>query len=487
MPGDFAFISVDLKGRAVEADRAKIRSQCMQGKNRRIGSRRDVRSARKLRKAAGFQEQKWTVYQDSQAAQGDYHGSGLENTETKPQPYVDGFAGLPLAAPSPPDIALVRLPIDTSPQSQELLFCYFQLDNELKLHVPFFSVLDFEAFETLQYRWIFEDSIFLQTVLLTTSALVDLHAGLPLQLKTVTRLRKTLKLLNQRLAEDDGYERDVTILIIIILTTVAVIFKDNVAVKAHLNGLGQIVHLRTASPINPKLMLKLDQLGLQYALATGYTPSYLCRTRPLLNHLPNRTVPLPLSMSTSLPPSIFPSLAPILQDLQRLVHSINHHLENGSRLLGEAFETENRSIQVRLLGLGSTATSTPSEAAREVIRLGMLAFLTTMSASPAPPVPNSATSRFPNLAEKLKFALTTTRKDDWEDIPWVIRVWLLISITLTCFTGQERWLREIWADVVKNGAALGWEDVRETLKSVMWIFVVHDRDGEVAWRKLTGR
>ena len=120
-------------------------------------------------------------------------------------------------------------------------------------------MLDFTAFENLQYRWIFEDSIFLQTALLTTSAFVDLQAGLPLQLTTVTRLRKTLRLLNQRLAEEDGYERDVTILIIVILTTVAVIFNDSVAVKAHLNGLDQIVQLRSASPINPKLLLKLDQ------------------------------------------------------------------------------------------------------------------------------------------------------------------------------------------------------------------------------------
>ena len=116
----FVFVAADQSGKSGVANRQLIRSQCMQGKNRRIGSRRTRKEFRRSHPVT-----KWIIYE------GDQSGEVLpsdRNCATS-----NGHAEVALVTPpaSPLEHGLVpeRVPRGLGSQCAEVLHC-------CKLHQP---------------------------------------------------------------------------------------------------------------------------------------------------------------------------------------------------------------------------------------------------------------------------------------------------------------------------------------------------------------
>jgi hypothetical protein len=91
--------------------------------------------------------------------------------------------------------------------------------------------------------WLFEDTAFLHSVLLSTSALHDFRRCRPLSKTTLYHLKRALACLNAKLTDTHGYLTEPTTWIIQTLATLAVLFGDCSAAATHMAGLKRIVAL----------------------------------------------------------------------------------------------------------------------------------------------------------------------------------------------------------------------------------------------------
>lgn len=130
------------------------------------------------------------------------------------------------------------------------------------------------------------------------------------------------------------------------------------------------------------------------------------------------------------------------------------------------------SLQSRLMNLRDLLEN-PIE---ELIRLTMLAFLTTTLKVPGRKIPYGWVVR--QLSDVYaKVAINTLERDT------SLRLWVLMTAAFTVTDAQEGWVREAWE---KDSSELDWEAVKNHLIRVMWIEIIHDRPGEMAFWKLEG-
>lgn len=238
-------IFADPTGRANEADRTRIRSRVMRGKNKREDSRRSLREARR-------------------SAVGD----------------VRVVAATHVPPPLSGDLALVQLAEDIDSRSQEMLFkskLLAAVHRAQRLKPPVFacktlnqslSPLDrcvsFPAVETHCFNWLFHDAAFLHCLLLLSCMLHDCALGTQLRPRTKAyfHLRQTIAELNRKLGQRDAYTKDSTLYVVEALTMLAAMTGDWRSASAHIAGLSRIVELRGGWRYlrqRPKLHFKLDR------------------------------------------------------------------------------------------------------------------------------------------------------------------------------------------------------------------------------------
>jgi hypothetical protein len=128
--------------------------------------------------------------------------------------------------------------------------------------LPIYRCLNFDEFEKSKIEWFFSDVTFFQCVLLATSAYQDAAVRGAFSDNTIVRMRRTLGLLNEKLSDSRTALMESTIFVIVILTAITATGGDFEAVRAHLNGLRQMLLLPGATNFSPamnKLRLKIDQ------------------------------------------------------------------------------------------------------------------------------------------------------------------------------------------------------------------------------------
>jgi hypothetical protein len=84
----------------------------------------------------------------------------------------------------------------------------------------------------------------------------------PLSSATYQHLRRVLPLLNLRLSEKEAYKNDITLYVVGILASIAVLFGDYHAAQTHAVGLSEIIRLRggcVAVNDNPAIQLSMDR------------------------------------------------------------------------------------------------------------------------------------------------------------------------------------------------------------------------------------
>jgi hypothetical protein len=108
----------------------------------------------------------------------------------------------------------------------------------------------------------------------------------------------------------------------------------------------------------------------------------------------------------------------------------------------------------------------------EVLRLGMVAFLTTTFRVPGQ-YEHPACAR---LAKPL-LASCTANRDGIAKLPGEMRTWFLLVGLMTASGFDHLQTRMAWRDLVPLPPALSWETVRGEAKKVMWIDAIHDALG----------
>lgn len=135
----------------------------------------------------------------------------------------------------------------------------------------------------------------------------------------------------------------------------------------------------------------------------------------------------------------------------------------------DTFHHSIHSIQSRLLELDGHL---PDHVA-ECVRLGMLALLTTTFRLPGPKI------RYTYLHKRLAEQLQAVRPETVSARKMVF--WSLMMGMVAIFELDEVWLRGVWDRV--RGEETEWNEVRQGLKSAIWIDFIHDEPGKGVFSK----
>jgi hypothetical protein len=220
---------------------SQIRSRCMQGKNKRDGSRRSRREGKK------FLEDRITEVESGTQGHG-ARTQALARTDLLLQTY--GLIAHPRSA---------GLDVQLDPVQA---FAYDLTNRSLS---PFECCIDFESmaghmvpFEKLQ-----SDELFVHSIIVAGYALRDFSRKSPSPTQqTMWHLQTTLSLLRVKLQSPFAYQEESIIHAVLNLAMLAGGFSQWTATIVHLNGLQRIIRLRGGAEFLakwPKLQLKLGR------------------------------------------------------------------------------------------------------------------------------------------------------------------------------------------------------------------------------------
>ncbi|KAF5964155.1 hypothetical protein FBULB1_12942 [Fusarium bulbicola] len=437
---EFTFLTVDGHGRPFEpGSRASIRSRCMKGVNVRQDSRRSMRKARKASYNASVSQELTSSHQSAIC-----------------EPLVKSL-----------QLRTHELRFNSSPLPSTALRLVVKynalLDATYPLERHFENTDDNPIHRMNDYLTLLnENKILLESIFLATYAVDDLCSGTKISPRSQQSLCTILSSLNNNLHRASTQQSHSTILIILILLFAAESFQDFKAITTHLVGLRRLLELRETKPVpmDSKLLFKIQQVDLRIALATGlplYFPwAYSYSQQPVGVIKPPSILPWLMA---------HPALMSCYQTLQTLSTHANRHQASKIRpLLSWAdFESQVSTSQTHLIGLGSSQLPRESEA----LRLGMLAFLSTLSRSPV------QKPRLPIFASQLEECYFAMKREQDPYMPLLI--WLMLMGCISTIDTSSSIL-SVWRSCVQPD--LSWGDVRKMVGELPWIQMMHDEPGE---------
>jgi hypothetical protein len=111
-------------------------------------------------------------------------------------------------------------------------------------------------------RWLSQDAGFVHITLFTTCAIDDFITQQPQTLQTTRYLRNVLSYLNAKLSEEDSYNSDSILVVVLTLAFIGTMLEDFEAVRTHIRGLHQLVRLRGGHEYlneHPQLYFKIER------------------------------------------------------------------------------------------------------------------------------------------------------------------------------------------------------------------------------------
>ncbi|KAF4419913.1 hypothetical protein FACUT_11353 [Fusarium acutatum] len=454
---EFTFLTVDGHGRPLEpGSRASIRSRCMKGVNVRKDSRRSRRQARKASETVAATEslRKATVSPEiTPPCQFTSCGPLSKSLQVRTDELGFDSSRLPSTA--------WRLVV----KFNALLDAAYPLETYL-------DNIDLQEHNMIDNLTLLnENKTLLESMFLATYAVDDLCSGTKLSLRSQQILCTILSSLNSSLRDPSGQQSYSTIFIILILLFAAESFRDFDAVSTHLDGLRRLLELRETKtvPLDSKLLFKIQQVDLRMSLATG---------RPL--YFPfDYSYPQPPAGVIS-PPSIIPwlmvhpALMTCYQTLQALSNDTNKRQASrvGPLLNWTDFQSQVSTRQTHLIGLGSSQLPVESEA----LRLGMLAFLSTLSRSPA------RKSHLPIFTSQLEECYLAMEQEQDSYMPLLI--WLMLMGYMSTIDTSSLISSSVWRSSVEPD--LSWQAAQRTVSEFPWINMIHDEPGGRSFRHLQG-
>lgn len=421
----------------------------MLGRNKREGSRRTQREKRKIANE--------TIQSVPSSRAPRY------STTFSPKPVINGLVPTRFAGRG----------ID--PEAEILLanaFAFNFLANDV---TPLERCTNLDCLESASFSWLFTDTTFLHSMLCASYAMKDFK---PPQSKsspgvqTIFHLQATLSSLRVKMQKAFAHQDESVLRVIINLTLLAIGFGDWVAAATHLEGLRGIVQLRGDAAFleeRPTLHFKLDRIDLAWHLASGRKPYFM---QPIKSWDCRIRCPYP-----TLPPNLYqPSAAwdfrivNVFKDFQNLTLMINRNRLKFVLNKPEVCRADLTSLQTRLICLGDVVTQ-PIE---ELVRLAMLAMLTTTFQLPGRRIP------YAWVVEQLRTMYITAGSEITQDKSLIL--WVLLTASITVARTHDTWIR----DALKTSiAGLEWENVQAHVSRVMWIEIVHNKPGQKAYDRLS--
>lgn len=361
------------------------------------------------------------------------------------------------------------------PEAEILLadaFAFNFLANDV---TPLERCTNLDCLESACFSWLFTDTTFLHSMLCASYAIKDFKSpqskGGP-GVQTTFHLQATLSLLRVKMQKAFAHQDESVLRVIINLTLLAIGFGDWATAATHLEGLRRIVQLRGDAAFleeRPTLHFKLDRIDLAWSLASGRKPYFM---QPVKSWDCRIRCPYPTP-----PPNLYqPSAAwdyrilNVFKDFQNLTLMINRNRLKFVINNPEVCRPDLTSLQTRLICLADVVTQ-PIE---ELVRLAMLAMLTTTFQLPGRRIP------YAWVVEQLRTMCITAGSEIRQDKSLLL--WVLLTASITVARTHDTWIRDALKTAV---AGLEWKDVQAHVSRVMWIGLVHDKPGQKAYERLS--
>lgn len=236
MPTNFEFVETTPSSSLKPGKDSRIRSRCMQGRNKREGSRRSLQERKK-------REREDSTTQVTKLVQ-------MQQTTMPPSLGSDG---------------LVHFACPVDPDGKGLLLKAFAYNVSNQPMTPLTQCVNFDELDAPSFQWLYTDEAFVHSVLCSSYAVNDFTLpswnGQPGR-DVVTHMGRTLALLAKKMDAVDAHQDEVVLCIIINLVILSAIYGDWKAASAHFAGLQKIVQLRggiTYLKTRSKLHFKLDR------------------------------------------------------------------------------------------------------------------------------------------------------------------------------------------------------------------------------------
>lgn len=351
------------------------------------------------------------------------------------------------------------------------LFVYNFFASEV---TPMERTTNLDCLESSSFLWLFTDTTFLHSVLCARYAIKDFMSpqwdGKP-GLKTVFHLRETVSLLRVKVQNEHAHHDESVLRVIVNLTLLATVLRDWKAVAAHLEGLLKIVQLRGNAlflKTRPTLHFKLDRIDLAWYLSTGQRPYFI---QPIESWSRKIVLPkFPLSSNCYRPSASWDyRLTNVFNDFQYLASRINRNKLKFVVNDPAIFQNDLTSLQTRLILLAELVT----EPIEEMVRLTMLAVLTTTFRYPGRKIP------YDWVVRQLELKYIAAGSEVLQEKS--LMIWVLLISSFTVSDVHSTWIRDAWS-VAASG--LKWADVKAHVLRVVWIEIVHNKPGQTAYEQL---
>ncbi|EWG55367.1 hypothetical protein FVEG_13378 [Fusarium verticillioides 7600] len=453
---EFTFLTVDGHGRPLEpGSRASIRSRCMKGVNVRQDSRRSKRKARKASETIAATESLSKNIESPEIASCQVTSCGPLSKSLQVRTDELGFDSSRL--PSTAWRLVVKF--------NALLDVAYPLETS-------FENIDPQEYSMIDHLTLLNDNkTLLESIFLATYTVDDLCSGTKLSPRSQRILCTILSSLNRSLGYASGQQSYTTIFIILILLFAAESFRDFDAVSIHLDGLRKLLELRETKPVplDSKLLFKIQQVDLRMSLATG-RPLYF----PFHYYYPQAPAGIIRPPSVIHWLMVHPALMACYQTLQALSNHANQYRCSTLKKCLDwfYFQSQVSTGQTLLIGIGNGHLPVVSEA----LRLGMLAFLSTLSRSP------TRKAHLPIFASQLEECCLAMKQEQDPHKPLLIWLMLMGCISTIDTSG---WISSAWSSSVPTD--LSWEAVQKVVVEIPWIHMIHDEPGERNYRHLQAR
>ncbi|KAI0549258.1 hypothetical protein F4679DRAFT_584831 [Xylaria curta] len=299
---------------------------------------------------------------------------------------------------------------------------------------------------------------------------------------------ETLHILRERMRlSEDIATSNSTLLVVVALTTHAILHGEFEVARCHVRGLHRIVHLRggidTFRPYH-KLLAEILRADISLSLHTGALPLFFQDSVPSGTHwrypqIPSQPVMGYTCINTYSALSrdtigcIDRDLEDVLAVLNEFSQQVNRATAVNGRLPKELLLDTMVFVMYRLLYLRFTSGSLD-----EVTRVGLLVFCfgTFVQWRQVVPVPSSFLATL--LRENLAYL-------ENPDISPQFTFWMLTMGALTVFTSESIWLHPWLRTSMMACGVDSWGGVSEILHWFPWVDILHDEPGRDLFAELS--
>ncbi|KAL6884414.1 hypothetical protein GGI43DRAFT_419555 [Trichoderma evansii] len=500
----FEFVASDSAGRLHPNVRKLIRSHVMRGKNiKKPRTQKLKQELSKVTKVAAFDEHEKSAISTVSAelpvsanqvqVVADTSAFVVTLTECGNQAAIASLLAMASPLRPPHDLALTNFASPLNSSSQALLYRYFTTVKETMY--PANWCVESDNFNWRFFDWLYEVESYLQSILFCVSAFQDIlsfrsagnlnSTGVGIKFSSETRhyFGTTISLLNQQIQNCHMQLHDSTVAVVISLAMIADAIGDNTACKTHIEGLKQMIYARgglNSFRHNGHVQMKICRIDLGWSLKTGCQSTFFSGDLswdPCFDKvIPDKILSEPNVCSTithMLQGKISDKLFTVLIDIRRFSQLVNAFISSQNKLKLSFFQEAMLSIQYRLLSLRYPLDT---QFLDEAVRISLLAY----QASIFLYIPGSS-SRYDFLASQYHSIIHGL--DDSTIEVANFKLWMLF---IGVFVFYNTTKQSLYPMISKLTTGSNWISVRDRLKNIMWIDVIHDRRGEAIFQATCG-